>query len=243
MRTVKAAFSRARKRGYLRENPADEVKQVREPERTIRVLDEGEIGKLLSACPSTRWRALVVLALTTGMRLGELTALRWKDVDMDSGTIVVCSTEAHATKSRRNRTLALLPEVGELLRKLPKAGEVVFATARGERIAHNVARDFGAIIKRSGIPRCTFHDLRRAFISQLAMAGVTEAVAQKLAGHASIMTTVKHYTAIMPESLRAAQERLPYRDVVSDASDTYQGRNASESSKKAKITRLYAEVS
>ena len=56
------------------------------PERDIRVLSAKEIGELLSACPSLRWRSLVALAVTTGMRLGEMQALTWDDVDLESGS-------------------------------------------------------------------------------------------------------------------------------------------------------------
>jgi integrase len=60
------------------------------------------------------------------------------------------------------------------------------------------------------------HDLRRTFVSQLAMEGVSAAVVQKLAGHAKIETTVRYYTHIMPDALRAAQARLPYADLIGE---------------------------
>ena len=65
------------------------------------------------------------------------------------------------------------------------------------------------------------HNLRRTFISHLAMAGVDEAMVQKLAGHSSITTTIKYYTEIMPQALRSAQERLSFGNVLKDVSDTY----------------------
>jgi len=74
---------------------------------------------------------------------------------------------------------------------------------------------------RAEIRRCTFHDLRRTFVSHLAMAGVNEAVVQQLAGHTSMATTLKYHTGIMPEALRAAQVQLPYVDVVKAISDSY----------------------
>ena len=84
-----------------------------------------------------------------------------------------------------------------------------------------MGRDFHTLVKRSGIGRCTMHDLRRTFVSHLAMAGVNEAVVRELAGHSSITTILRYYTSIMPEALRAAQCRLPYVDVLQDVSDTY----------------------
>jgi len=214
LRTLKATFNRAVGRGYLAANPAARVKQVREPERTIRVLTADEVSKLLEACPSEAWRTLVALAVTTGMRMGELTALRWCDVDLAQGLVHVRNTEHHLTKSRRNRVLGLFPDVADMLRGLPRTGQWVFMTVEGNPWGNNVKRDFGQIVKKAGIAHCSMHDLRRTFVSQLAMAGVNEAIVQKLAGHSSISTTIKHYTGIMPEVLRSAQQRLPFHGVL-----------------------------
>jgi integrase len=117
IRTLKASLQRAVERGYLHENPAASIRQIREPEREIRVLTPEEVERLLKAAPSSRWRALIALAVTTGMRLGEMLALRWRDLDFEEGTVFVRNTPNHATKSRRNRALALAPEVAKLLKR------------------------------------------------------------------------------------------------------------------------------
>ena len=119
LRTLKASLNRAGKRGYLRDNPAKDVRPVREPEKLIRALSCDEAAKLLDACESVESRAFIGLALTTGMRLGELTALRWRDVDLGEGLVHVRNTESHLTKSRRNRVLSLLPEARVMLDALP----------------------------------------------------------------------------------------------------------------------------
>jgi len=105
--------------------------------------------------------------------------------------------------------------------RLPKKGEFVFQTDEGRLWRNNVGRDFQVVVKRSRIRRCTIHDLRRTFVSHLAMAGVNEAVARELAAYSSITTTLRSYAGIMPEALRAAPCRLPYADVLQDISDTY----------------------
>ena len=187
------------------------------------MLTAEEIQQLLSACPSLRWQALIGLALTTGMRLGEMLALCWDEVDLKACTIAVRNTAEHSTKSRRNRVLVLLPSVRNLLLRLDRRGQMVFHTKEGDRWRNNVQRDFRHIVERSGIKRCTLHDLRRTFVSHLAMAGVNEAVVQKLAGHSSISTTLNYYTRILPEAMRSAQAQLPYTNVLEDISDTYHG--------------------
>jgi Phage integrase family len=86
------------------------------------------------------------------------------------------------------------------------------------------------------------HDLRRTFVSHLAMAGVSAAVVQKLAGHASIATTVKHYTQIMPEALREAQSRLPFGEAISGVSYRDRGPKTGESAERPNIIKLYPET-
>jgi integrase len=217
LRTMKAAFTRAVRRGYLRENPGQYVKPVRVPQKALRVLSADDVGKLLDACPSDRWRAFVALAVTTGLRRGELMALRWCDVEIDALTVRVRNTPGHDTKSGKERAVPLQLSVVPLLRRLDHRGELIFHTETGTSMANNVERGFNAIVKRSGIERCTMHDLRRTFVSQLAMAGVNQAVVQQLAGHSSIMTTVKHYTQIMPDAFRSATDLLPFGDAIEAA--------------------------
>jgi integrase len=242
LRTVKASFGRGVRRGYLRDNPANHVKQVREPEKAIRVLTGDEVSRLMRACPCASWRALVALAVTTGMRVGELMALRWCDVDLEQGLVHVLNTEHHLTKSRRNRTLALLPEARALLAEVPRRGELVLASGELARSGSDVQRTFRGIVRKAGIAHCTLHDLRRTFVSQLAMAGVNAAVVQKLAGHSSISTTIKHYTGIMPDALRAAQARLPLREALRDVSFPCRGPKSAAEETKVKIVKLYPEA-
>ena len=233
LRTLKASLNRAVRRGYLQHSPARDIKQVREQEKAMRVLSTEEVEALLRACPSLRWKALVALGVSTGMRIGELLALEWSDLDLDKGVVQVINKPGHSTKSRKNRYLALMPEVRDLLGQLSRKGTRVFHTPAGKPWGNNVRRDFNAIVKKSGILRCTFHDLRRTFASHLAMNGVNEAVVQKLTGHANIQTTLKHYTNILPDSLRAAQATLPFGKAIRDVSDTYHGGKSAKTRKTA----------
>jgi integrase len=239
LRNLKAALNRAVKRGYLERNPAAQVKQVREAEKRLRILSPEEVGRLLSACPTEQWKTLVALGVTTGMRLGEMLALRWEEVDLEGSTVWVGNESGHLTKSRRARVLALLPGMCGLLGGLPRSGDYVFHTREGMPWCHSVQHKFNRIVSRAGIKRCTLHDLRRTFVSHLAMAGVNEAVVQKLAGHASIATTVKYYTGILPEAQRAAQERLPFAAVLRDVSDTYHGAPLETPAQKSRVVTLF----
>ncbi len=241
IRTLKASLSRAVKRGYLRKNPVSGVQQVREYEKEIRVLSTGEVEKLLEACLSEHWEAFISLAVTTGMRRGEMLALRWQDVDFNKGRIWVRNTPDHRTKSGKNRVLPLTAETSDLMRQLPRNGPMVFHTSSGKPWHNNLQRSFHRIVKRAGIDYCSIHDLRRTFISHLAMAGVNAAVVKELAGHASIQTTQKYYTRILPESLQSAAEKLPFGQVIGSRSICTESAHRSkkaDSKEKDKIVNL-----
>ena len=212
LRTLRAILQKAVKRGYLRKNPAADVRPVREPDRKKRVLSAEELDRVLAACPNQTWQTFVLLAVTTGMRESEMTFLTWEDMDLDAGVVHIACREGHRTKSGKSRTSPILPVVVEMLERLrmQTPGEWVFTNTWGNRLRNNIMRTFGRILKRAKVAHCTIHDLRRTCLSHLASEGVNEAVAQEIAGHASITTTLKYYTEIVPDATRAAVKRLPY---------------------------------
>jgi integrase len=212
LRTLKGILESAVRRGYLRANPFRRVTPARELEKEPRVLTEAGIQSIVSARPDLRWTGFVCLALTTGLGHGELVNLEWDDVDLDESTVRVRCKPGYRTKSGKNRSLPLVPEVVSALRVLRgESGEGrVFSMSEGTRKWTCVNKRFSRIVKRAGIEPCTIHDLRRTFVSHLANAGENEAVVQKLAGHASISTTLEHYTCVLPETLRKAPAKLPY---------------------------------
>jgi integrase len=212
LRTLKSILGCAVRRGYLTDNPARAVKPVREPEREVRVLSVEEIEKLLAGCECDRLRLFVFMALTTGMRRGELCALEWEDVELEAGLLSVRNHEGHTTKSGRIRRLALVPEAVTMLRdwRTKSFGTRVFEPRNGEDVGNSMIKAFRRLVERTGVDRATLHDLRRSFCSHLAMVGINEAVVQRLAGHSSIKTTERYYTHILPQALREATARLPY---------------------------------
>jgi len=236
LRTLKSVFQRAVERGYLRENPFGRLRPVREAEQEIRVLSTDEIERLLGACPSTFWRALVFILVTTGLRRGEALALQWADVDLDGGLVHIRCTDTHRTKSGRNRVVPLVPAAVGLLRafRAEGSGPYVFETEGGS-VPLRRLREFRKIVKAAGIPACTLHDLRRTYVSSLAMGGVNQAVVQKLAGHASIDTTIRHYTNILPDALRAAPLRLPYAEAANGVSKVYREQNGTAAAQREPV--------
>ena len=108
----------------------------------------------------------------------------------------VVKREGWSTKSRKNRIVGIPPSAVNLLEelRLDNDFEYVFVTSTGQPWGDNVRRDFGRIVKRARIRHATLHDLRRTFVTHLAVAGENEAILQALAGHQSMDTTLKYYT-------------------------------------------------
>lgn len=215
LRTLRAIFANAVRLDYIEGNPFDSLRPVREPEKTFRVLKYAEVVELLHACPSLRWRALVFLAVTTGMRLGELLHLEWADVDFDGGMVTIRNKTDWRTKTARVRRVPLVRQAREILARLRGRREsgYVFVTWQGEAMRNNLQRDFQQIVARAGIARCRMKDLRDTFASTLANAGVNQAIVQRLAGHTNITTTLRHYTQVRDESMVEATEALSFAHV------------------------------
>lgn len=216
LRTLKAILTRAVEWGFLKENPAAKIRKLREPEKDLRILTPPEVKTLLAACPDERWRLFVALAVTTGLRRGELIRLDWTDIDFDRALLYVRNKEAGRTKTGKQRIVPIPAPTLDALRrfKMRHGRGRPFANAKGAPWVSNFPRVFKRLVERGEIPHCTVHDLRRTYCSHLAMAGVPEAVTQTLAGHASPNTTRKHYIGVLPDVVTGAPDRLPYLEAV-----------------------------
>jgi len=94
--------------------PRDSRRRLRDK----RILQPDEIENLIGACPDLRWRALIFIAATTGMRRGELVWLRWDGVSLEEYTVAIRSSEEHETKSGKSRVTPLIPAAVVALRAL-----------------------------------------------------------------------------------------------------------------------------
>ncbi len=212
LRTLRAAFSRAVERNYLRANPLAGVRPGKEPEREPHALTAEQVERLLAAADGD-WRCFIFLALTTGLRRGELCQLEWKDLDAERGLLHVRCKDGWRPKSGHNRTVPLVPEAAAMLeeRHLQYADTLlIFERPGGRPWRWNLLRSLRRLAGRAGIGPCTIHDLRRTFLSHLHDTGASLAVAKRLAGHSSEQTTMRHYTRAMDDSVAQAPARLPW---------------------------------
>ena len=188
------------------------------PEPSPHVLEPEEFKQLLDACPDERWRTICYAGYYAGLRQGEILALEWDDVDFGNRMLNIRNKPGHLTKSRRNRLASMAPELVSALQALRYRrlqSKYVFTSANlaGRRMVNNPCRDFAAIVKKAGLiddsgaPRFSMHDLRRTFVTNLLGTGTDPKSVQKLAGHADVNTTLKHYAAVRAKNLLAAITR------------------------------------
>jgi integrase len=192
-----------------------DIRPLKTNNKVIRYLTDDEERRLIGALPE-HLRPLVLVAIHTGMRKGELVNLTWADVDFVGGIVWV--REAKSGEGRRIPLSATahkaLMELRERRRKRLKAKVInrfeaaghVFAAAHGGSLM-NLNRDWCAAVKRAGLEAFRFHDLRHTFASRLAMAGVDLYRVQTLMGHKTPAMTLR-YAHLSPQHLRAAVETL-----------------------------------
>lgn len=179
--------------GWLDDNPARKVRRPKEPGGRVRFLSEKERTALLAACKKSRnpfLYPLVVLALSTGARLGELLGLRWADVDLTRGV-----ARLTRTKNDEPRTLPLTGHALAVLRDLAgvrrRDSPLVFPSKHG-RTPACFTKPWERALAEAGIANFRFHDLRHTSASYLAMTGATPIEIAAVLGHKTL-AMVKRY--------------------------------------------------
>ena len=216
---LRAALNTAIKWGLVSKNVAALADAPTGEKYEPHPLTPDQAQAFLQAAEGDRCAALYRLALSVGLRQGELLGLRWADIDLDAGSLrveqtvqVVAGRLVFGTPKTKTskRTLPLTPALIATLRlhharqlaERLKAGgrwkdhDLVFCTTIGTpQSPRNVVRDFKALLANAGLPGVIrFHDLRHSCASYLAAHGVAPKVAMELLGHASIVTTMNIYT-------------------------------------------------
>jgi integrase len=168
-------------------------------------------GKQVSELPSgyvDRLQPIVLTAINTGLRRGELFSLRWADIDFDSKVLTV---RAAAAKSQRSRRVPLNVEAFEVLEKWhqgqnPKLTDLVFPGDEGQRLT-NINISWRNLRKAAKLVGFRFHDLRHHFASRLVQRGVDLNTVRELMGHADLTMTLR-YAHLAPDGLSAAVAKL-----------------------------------
>ena len=213
---LSSVFNRGKEWGLIIDNPAQGIRPLRENGARTRFLDKEEIQLLLNAA-SKEFRPILMTALHTGMRKGEILKLMWSDVDFKNRLITV--TES---KSGKKRMIPMDNNLCETLRTLParfKRGYVFPSPVKDGKPRFGVQRQFGSAVKKAEIENIRFHDLRHTFASHLVMNGVDVMTVKELLGHASLTMTMR-YTHLAPDHRLRAIKTLDSAYLTDTKTDT-----------------------
>lgn len=231
---LRKALHDAERRNEVARNVATLVDAPRRSTAETRPLTSTEALRLLEAARGDELEAFYTLALTTGLRLGELQALRWRDVDVERRRMRVSATLAgivdHAPvfappkTQRSRREVHLSAFAADSLRQhrarqleqrllvgpIWEDHDLVFANGRGRPLdANNIReRSFRRLLQRAGLRPMRFHDLRHAAASLLLAQGVNVKVIAEMLGHADVTVTLRVYAHLMPSAQQEAADAM-----------------------------------
>ena len=199
---LKHMFTIAEKLGkYDGKNPVKETKFLQERQYVMKILDREEIARLINA--STGYlRAMIVLALNTGMRRGEIFNLRWSDVDFVEDYIYI-----KKTKSNVMRKIPMNSVARSTLKNIERENELVFPSPKTKLPFKDIWPVFQKVCKKAGIKDLRFHDLRHSAATIMVMSGVDLVTVSQILGHSTIQMTMR-YAHPTPENKRKAVNAL-----------------------------------
>jgi integrase len=207
-------------------NPVASVIKPTPPKPEIKPFTPEQVAKLFEATASDRLFALYLLAIDTGMREGELFALEWDDIDFASGSVMVRRAlkevkgrvwvEDLKTEKSRRRIELTQATMDALLEHRKRqliegnAGKLVLCALEGGylRRPNLTQRSFLPALKRAGLPRIRFHDLRHTAATLLLLANERTKVVSERLGHASTATTEACYQHVLPTMQKQGAEKM-----------------------------------
>lgn len=207
---LRLMFKHAIIQGYLDKDPAQFVQRPRVPQNEMDYLRPSEVEKLIEYSPPD-YKALFAAGALTGARQGELLALRWGDLDLEGGVMYIRRTYAARTgftepKSKAgNRAVSLSPRLVNILFEYQlQTGDdpdaLVFSKDGQPLAGQNMVRDvFHPTLKRAGLRRVRFHDLRHTYAALMIAQNANMKWLQGQMGHSSITTTMDRYGHLLTE--------------------------------------------
>ena len=178
---------------------------MKEHEKPVKSLSNTQIKKLLSTSKLHKTlRVRILLALGTGLRLGDIDSLRVSDIDFENNSVTTRSKKSRKSMGSRPMPVPIMAELKKYVSGLDAKQENIFND--------NFSRYTWKKIRRKlGMDDFKFHDLRKTFGSVLAQNGISTAVIQKLLEHSSPDLTNKVYMSVDPV-LRHAVDQIPVSD-------------------------------
>jgi integrase len=216
---LKRMFNLAIEWGLTNSNPVKGVKFFKINNEPMRILTEEEFSKLYEAA-SPHLKPILITAIATGMRRGELLNLRWSDVDLRGRTITV-----RESKNYEFRIIPINQTLKTELERIKDSSSIEYVFGFEGSPIREIKHSFEGALRRSQISKCRFHDLRHTFATRLVMKGVDLVTVQELMGHKSIVMT-KRYSHPTPEHKKKAVESIDFNPdnptTITKGSDIYE---------------------
>ena len=219
---LSSMFNKGKEWGLVTDNPTNGIKPLKENGARTRFLDQGEIQTLLTAACS-EFRPILITALHTGMRRGEILNLKWLDVDFQNRIITI-----QESKSGKKRMIPMDDTLHNNLKILPSRffkGLVFPLPGKSGQPWQDFRKRFKSAVNKAEIDNFRFHDIRHTFASHLVMAEVDLMTVKDLLGHASLTMTMR-YTHLAPDHRMRAIKILD---------STYQTYTITDTAKKSGI--------
>ena len=232
-RVLKRALSQAVKWGLITRNPCDAVDNIPKPNKKERLtFTTEETLHLLEQLNGKRLYLPVLLAVTTGMRRGEIMGLRWKDIDLDNNRLyirqIVIETREYGVEIKQpktdssSRSIALPKITTEALKKYRvKQAELalqigkgltpesmLFDELSGLHIPGRITVNFRKFVKSHGFKHVTFHDLRHTHATHLLEQNIHPKIVSERLGHSTIALTMNTYSHVMPTMQEEAANKV-----------------------------------
>ncbi len=196
----------AQREGWILRNPftaGDSLISLADENMRERILTREEEIKLLAACDTPQrahLKGIIICALDTGMRQGEIFSLRWRNVDFENGLLNI---QAFHTKTMKERQVAITTRLALELEQL-KASAPENSDSLVFGIVDNVKRSFGAARSNAGLKDVRFHDLRHTAATRLVGAHIPLSEVGRVLGHTQANTTYRYVNANVETAKRAA---------------------------------------
>ena len=232
-RVLKKALSKAVKWQYLGRNPCDAVDPPKPEKKDIQTLTVEETQQFIEKAKSSTIYLPVLLAVTTGIRLGEVCGLQWMDIDLDNKRLsirqVMCESRRYGviikepkTKNSK-RSIALSKTTVEALRQYKaevsklrlqlgiglKKEDLIFEKTPGDRMTPTrVSSAYNWFIHKNKLKRVSFHALRHTHATHLLEGNIHPKIVSERLGHATIGITLNTYSHVLPNMQEEAANKI-----------------------------------
>lgn len=197
--TLKGIFDTAVENGFIKTSPMPKFMPKNQSESTIEVFGKDELKKLIDTAKNHKYGLLVLLPLYTGMRMGEIIALKWTDVNFKNKTITIRKSMARAEdggyaekspKSGKERIIVMPNELTAILKNTPKRGIYVITGDKEPFITQNQYElRYKQVLQAADVRYLSPHKCRHTYATYLVRGGADLPTIQALLGHAELSTT------------------------------------------------------